>query len=122
MIIVARDVTNQKRKETELTEAIVSAELSALLAEEAKSNAEGATKIAENAMKAKQQFLSNMSHEIRTPIKAIIGYTLVLLKTKLADKQKEYLTAIQISGDTLIALTNDILNLAKVDAGKMNFE
>ena len=63
-----------------------------------------------------------MSNEIRTPMKAIIGYTLVLLKTKLADKQKEYLTAIQISGGNLIALTNDILDLAKVDAGKMNFE
>lgn len=122
VVIVARDVTDQKRIEAELIEAKVSAELSALHAEEAKSNAEEATKIAENAMKAKQQFLSNMSHEIRTPMNAIIGFTRVLLKTKLAEKQKEYLNAIQLSGDTLIALINDILDLAKVDAGKMNFE
>ncbi|TDD75461.1 CheR family methyltransferase [Flavobacterium caseinilyticum] len=122
VVIVARDVTDEKRIEAELIEAKVSAELSALLAEEAKSNAEKATKIAENAMKAKQQFLSNMSHEIRTPMNAIIGFTRVLLKTELLEQQKEYLNAIKMSGDTLIALINDILDLAKVDAGKMTFE
>jgi len=63
-----------------------------------------------------------MSHEIRTPMNAIIGFTKVLLKTKLTDKQKEYLQAIKLSGDALIVLINDILDLAKVDAGKMNFE
>ena len=73
-------------------------------------------------MKAKQQFLSNMSHEIRTPMNAIIGFTKVLLKTDLSAKQKEYLTAIKMSGDALIVLINDILDLAKVDAGKMTFE
>ena len=122
VVIVARDVTDQKRFESELIEAIVFAELATLIAEEAKSNAEDATRIAENAMKAKQQFLSNMSHEIRTPMNAIIGFTRVILKTKLSDKQKEYLNAIKMSGDTLIALINDILDLAKVDAGKMTFE
>ena len=73
-------------------------------------------------MKAKQQFLSNMSHEIRTPMNAIIGFTQVVLKTDLTAKQKEYLTAIKMSGDSLIVLINDILDLAKVDAGKMTFE
>jgi PAS domain S-box-containing protein len=96
-----RDVTNQKRIENELTEAI---------------------KNAENAVKSKQQFLSNMSHEIRTPMNAIIGFTKVILKTELTPKQKEYLSAIKMSGDTLIVLINDILDLAKVDAGKMVFE
>lgn len=122
VVIVARDVTDQKRIEAELIDAKVYAELSAKLAEEARNNAEEAKKIAENAMKAKQQFLSNMSHEIRTPMNAIIGFTRVLLKTELLDKQKEYLDAIKMSGDTLIALINDILDLAKVDAGKMTFE
>ena len=88
----------------------------------AKTEAENATKIAEDAVKAKQQFLSNMSHEIRTPMNAIIGFTKVVLKTDLTAKQKEYLTAIKISGDALIVLINDILDLAKVDAGKMTFE
>ncbi|RDI54987.1 chemotaxis protein CheB [Flavobacterium glaciei] len=122
VVIVARDVTDQKRIESELIESKVFAELATLVAEDEKTKAEQATLVAENAMKAKQQFLSNMSHEIRTPMNAIIGFTRVILKTELSDKQKEYLNAIKISGDTLIALINDILDLAKVDAGKMIFE
>jgi PAS domain S-box-containing protein len=120
--IVARDVTDQKRIETELIEAKVFAELATEIAEEEKTNAEKATIIAENAVKAKQQFLSNMSHEIRTPMNAIIGFTKVVLRTDITDKQKEYLNAIKISGDALIILINDILDLAKVDSGKMTFE
>jgi PAS domain S-box-containing protein len=122
VVVVARDITYQKKIEKELTEAIVFAELATGLAEDAKSKAESATLIAENAVKAKQQFLSNMSHEIRTPMNAIIGFTKVLLKTDLSAKQKEYLTAIKMSGDALIVLINDILDLAKVDSGKMTFE
>ena len=79
-------------------------------------------KRAEDTVKAKQQFLSNMSHEIRTPMNAIIGFTKVVLKTELSTKQKEYLDAIKISGETLLVLINDILDLAKVDEGKMTFE
>jgi PAS domain S-box-containing protein len=122
VVIVARDVTLQKRIATELTEAIVFAEMATLIAEEAKLKAESATIIANDAVKAKQQFLSNMSHEIRTPMNAIIGFTKVLLKTNMSPKQKEYLEAIKLSGDALIVLINDILDLAKVDAGKMTFE
>lgn len=107
-VLVARDITEQKRNENELIEA--------------KGKAETARKIAEDAVKSKQQFLSNMSHEIRTPMNAIIGFTKVVLKTELTDKQKEYLTAIKMSGDSLIVLINDILDLAKVDSGKMKFE
>ncbi len=122
VVIVARDVTEQNRISKELTEAIVFAELATVIAEEAKAKAEAATLIAEDAVKAKQQFLSNMSHEIRTPMNAIIGFTKVILKTELNVKQKEYLNAIKQSGDALIVLINDILDLAKVDAGKMTFE
>ena len=122
VVIVARDVTEQKRIATELIEARVFAELATEIAEEAKKNAESATIVAENAVKAKQQFLSNMSHEIRTPMNAIIGFTKVVLKTDLTAKQKEYINAIKMSGDSLIVLINDILDLAKVDAGKMTFE
>ncbi len=122
VVIVARDVTDQKRIANELIEARVFAELATEIAEEAKRNAENATILAENAVKAKQQFLSNMSHEIRTPMNAIIGFTKVVLKTDLTVKQKEYLDAIKMSGDALIVLINDILDLAKVDAGKMSFE
>jgi PAS domain S-box-containing protein len=121
-VVVARDVTEQKRIAKELTEAKVFAELATIIAEEAQAKAEEATRIAKDAVKAKQQFLSNMSHEIRTPMNAIIGFTKVILKTDLTAKQKEYLTAIKMSGDALIVLINDILDLAKVDAGKMIFE
>jgi len=87
----------------------------------AKENAEREKHIAEAAVKAKQQFLSNMSHEIRTPMNAIIGFTNVVLKTKLDESQVEYINAIKVSGDALIVLINDILDLAKVDSGKMTF-
>ncbi len=113
--IIARDIAKQKKIEDELREA-------SKIAEEATEIAEQLTKIAEEAVKSKQQFLSNMSHEIRTPMNAIIGFTKVVLKTDLTAKQKEYLTAIKMSGDALIVLINDILDLAKVDAGKMIFE
>ncbi len=122
VVVVARDITDQKRIEKELTEAIVFAELATGFAEDAKVKAENATKVAEHAVKAKQQFLSNMSHEIRTPMNAIIGFTKVLMKTDFSEKQKEYLTAIKMSGDALIVLINDILDLAKIEAGKMVFE
>ncbi len=121
-VLVARDITEQKRTEKEFTEARIFAELATAIAEDAKIKAENATKLANEAVHAKQQFLSNMSHEIRTPMNAIIGFTKVILKTELSAKQKEYLTAIKMSGDALIVLINDILDLAKVDAGKMTFE
>ena len=108
IVIVARDITARKKFENELIES--------------RKKAEKAAKIAEEAVKAKQQFLSNMSHEIRTPMNAIVGFTKVVLKTDLNEKQREYINAIKISGDALIVLINDILDLAKVDAGKMTFE
>ncbi len=121
-VVVARDITEQKRVATELERAGRYTELATEIAEEARKKAEIATGIAEDAVKAKQQFLSNMSHEIRTPMNAIIGFTKVLLKTPLSVKQREYLDAIKTSGDALIVLLNDILDLAKVDAHKMTFE
>ena len=77
---------------------------------------------AEEAMNSKQRFLSNMSHEIRTPMTAIIGFSKVALKTDLTEKQREYITAIKTSSDALLVLINDILDLAKVDEGKMTFD
>jgi two-component system CheB/CheR fusion protein len=106
--IIAYEVTAHINLKTELIEA--------------KHIAEQNTKIAENALKSKQQFLSNMSHEIRTPMNAIIGFTNVALKTDLSKEQKEFITAIKSSGNALIVLINDILDLAKVDAGKMTFD
>ncbi len=106
--IISYEVTNHMSIKNEL--------------QEAKRIAEVKTQIAEDALKAKQQFLSNMSHEIRTPMNAIIGFTNVILKTKLESDQKDYINAIKTSGDALVVLINDILDLAKVDAGKMIFD
>ena len=121
-VIVARIITEQKSFEKDLTEAKNYAEQATQKAETAKIKAEAAVILAEDAVKSKQRFLSNMSHEIRTPLNAIVGFTNVLLKTKLSEKQNQYLAAIKLSGDTLTVLINDILDLAKVDAGKMTFE
>jgi PAS domain S-box-containing protein len=114
-VAIRTDITEQKRIEQELIEAKELAESLTTIAEIAKQKAE-------DAVKSKQQFLSNMSHEIRTPMNAIVGFTKVLLKTELTSKQKEYLSAIKLSGDALIVLINDILDLAKVESGKMSFE
>jgi PAS domain S-box-containing protein len=122
VVVVARDITEQKIISRALTEAMEFSEMATTIAEGAKIKAEKATKIAESAVRAKQQFLSNMSHEIRTPMNAIIGFTKVLLKTDMSVRQREYLSAIKTSGDALIVLINDILDLAKVDSGKMIFE
>ncbi|HBH85827.1 MAG: hypothetical protein A2X05_00360 [Bacteroidetes bacterium GWE2_41_25] len=122
VVVVARDITDHKRIEKELIKAKIIAELATKKSEKARNIAESATKIAQDAVKSKQQFLSNMSHEIRTPMNAIIGFTKVLLRTDLSPVQKEYLDAIKTSGEALTVLINDILDLAKVDAGKMVFE
>lgn len=69
--------------------------------------------------KFKQQFLANMSHEIRTPMTGIIGMIDFLKKTKLDEKQKEYIEIIKNSSEVLLMLINDILDLSKIEAGKM---
>ncbi|UCH93841.1 MAG: HAMP domain-containing protein [Candidatus Aminicenantes bacterium] len=74
---------------------------------------------AELAHQAKSTFLANMSHEIRTPMNAILGYSGLLSKMVSHQKQKEYLEIVQTSGRNLLALINDILDLSKIEAGKM---
>ncbi|MEE4359097.1 MAG: ATP-binding protein [Desulfococcaceae bacterium] len=74
---------------------------------------------AEKANRIKSEFLANMSHEIRTPMNAILGFTDILDRLLTDPQQKEYLAAVNSSGKALLRLINDILDLSKVEAGKM---
>lgn len=72
--------------------------------------------------KFRQQFLANMSHEIRTPMNAIVGLTNLLLKTPHTELQEKYLGVIRNSGSNLLVIINDILDVAKIESGKMDLE
>lgn len=77
---------------------------------------------AEQSEKFKQQFLANMSHEIRTPINSIIGMTNLVLRSELNNTQLKYLSIVKKSSENLLVIINDILDLSKIEAGKMEFE
>jgi PAS domain S-box-containing protein len=78
-----------------------------------------AKEAAEEANRAKSEFLANMSHEIRTPLNAIMGFSELLWKQVGNEKHQEYLRNITTSGQTLLSLINDILDLSKIEAGKL---
>ena len=119
---ISTDITDRKRMEDALK--IYSGELE-IKVKERTIELLAAKECADAANSAKSEFLANMSHELRTPMNSIIGFSEVLqdeMFGKLNEKQKEYVSYISESGRHLLTLINDILDLSKVEAGKMELE
>ncbi len=102
------DVTERKKGEEAQREI-------SLAAEEARATAEA-------AVRAQSVFLASMSHEIRTPLHGVIGMTSLLLETELAQEQRDFVNIIRSSGETLLTIINNLLDLSKIEAGKLELE
>lgn len=115
---VSSDITARYLRDSELEAHNAELLTAREAAERAKEDAEAARAEAERANEAKSLFLSNMSHEIRNPLNGVIGMAALLARTGLDEEQGQYLDMLKASGETLLALVNDILDLSRIEAGK----
>lgn len=115
MVVNFQDITQEKLAQEELQRVNLDLQQSM---EQAHIMAEKA----ESANIAKSEFLANMSHEIRTPMNGIIGMIELMMSTRLTSTQQNFLGVIQRSGDALLTIINDILDLSKIEAGHMELE
>jgi PAS domain S-box-containing protein len=122
IVVIDTDITHQKKLEEELITANKMTENSLISGNRALEELKKAKRHIEETAQAKERFLASMSHEIRTPMNGILGLIDLLLNTELTPEQHKYLSAIKISGDTLMVVINDILDISKIDSGKMTFE
>lgn len=128
-LVVVNNITDRKNAEQQLRLAKEQAERANREMEHLNARLETAARqantLAQEAMdasKAKSDFLATMSHEIRTPMNAILGFSELLMEESLPPQQREYVDMIHNSGKTLLALINDVLDLSKIEAGKLSVE
>lgn len=113
---------NQRRLRDMMREYTEKLELSRMDAIAAKDEAEAARAAAEQAGKSKSEFLANMSHEIRTPMNGVLGMAELLMDTPLTSEQKSWVKVIASSGQSLLGIINDILDISKIEAGRLTLD
>ncbi|MDQ8202573.1 response regulator [Pelagicoccus sp. SDUM812003] len=116
------DVTDRKRSESELRAAKEAVEEANALLVESLNEAKRLEEEAQSANRAKSEFLATMSHEIRTPMNGVIGFTNLLLDSRLDDDQRDFAESIRNSSHVLLGLINDILDISKIEASKLEIE
>ena len=119
IVLFARDITEMRRNEAELEDYRMHLEA---LVDERTTELQIARRQAEGAAKTKAEFLANMSHEIRTPLNALLGLAHLTLRTPLNPRQRDYIERIKGAGGMLLGLLNDVLDLSKIEAGRLSME